>query len=221
MRQSTAILSFFASAAFAETQIPFFWPGFESSNDGGVNPVASVVSANPSTTVMELACPTDSDSTECGWGNGDITYTVMSKSTYVAQMSAQDMAVSFGCTSKDAMVCVMALPTDIVEPASSETDSIATGTTTFSGDEIAMQTATVTAGEDKLQATGGASAAPSGSGSSFATSASAATGAQASKSGASATGSGSPAESTGAAGRFGVDGAALLALAGAAAMQVL
>lgn len=65
MRQSFAILSFLASAAFAQNStVEFFFPGgYE-----GTDPVASVVTANPSTTVLNLACPTGTDSTECGFG---------------------------------------------------------------------------------------------------------------------------------------------------------
>lgn len=221
MYRSITLLSL-AAGAFANTQLPFFWPGFDSnSSDGGVNPVASVITVSKATTVVQMACPTGIDSNDCGWGNGEITYTLASSSVYAAALSTDGISVSFGCTSKNAMTCVMAVPASEFGDLTSGMTGIGSGgvvTVTTTVDSAPMQTMTVTAGEDKLKATGAASA-----GSTLATSASgtAASGSKAGATAASATGSGSPAQSTGAAARFGVEGAALFALAGAAALNVL
>ncbi|KAF2251369.1 hypothetical protein BU26DRAFT_281687 [Trematosphaeria pertusa] len=226
MRHSLALLAFTSGAALAETQLPFFWPGFD--NDvSGAQPVASVISADPTTTVLQFSCPTNVDETECGWGDGQITYTILSTTIYRADIATDTLRVSFGCT-YDSSATQLACEESIVDP---ELTQIQSGSemstrTTLTGTDVAFQTATVTAGESLLGASAGAvaSSGASAPASSLATSArasgsaAATTGGTPSASGASATGSGAAAQSTGAAARFGVEGAAMFALAGAAAM---
>lgn len=96
--------------------------------------------------------------------------------------------------------------------------------TVFSGSEIAFLTATITAGAEKLAAQTGSAASSGSSGSSGMATSTSASGTGASAAGkpsgaANATGSAAPEQSTGAAFRYGVEGSALLALAGAAALN--
>ncbi|KAF2868268.1 hypothetical protein BDV95DRAFT_610230 [Massariosphaeria phaeospora] len=222
MHQSIAILSAFAGAAFAQTPtIQFFFPGgYE-----GVDPVVSVVEANPATTVLALGCPTGVDSTECGWSLAPFQYSIISQTSYHA--SASDlMEIAMDCTA-NVQATEMACVVTAAGPDGPETTS-----TVLSGSEVRYATATVTAGADLLDATGAptSGSASSGKATSAASRSSAAAASQSTASGpsstgaksngtASASGTGGPPESTGAAYRFGVEGSALLALAGAAVMN--
>ena len=61
------------ATATAATQIPFFIPGF-SSNAEFPNADASIVSADATTTIMALSCPSNTpDDSECPWGELDMT----------------------------------------------------------------------------------------------------------------------------------------------------
>ncbi|KAF1979007.1 hypothetical protein BU23DRAFT_549698 [Bimuria novae-zelandiae CBS 107.79] len=236
-----------ATAASAATQIPFFIPGMAPGNDI-VQPVASIVKADPSTTIMALACPTGtSDNSECPWGELDMTVSVIAKTEYAVSVPLAQ--VGFDCTSKKDMTCTAMIAAEFTDAGmtgfTQGGDGTVTGTTVYSSGEVFFQTASVTAGQEKLSAAAGAgeSGPAKTTGAESATaketsavestlkttgSAAAATGATPSESGASPTAakpigasSAAPAEATGAAARFGVEGVALLALAGAAAMHAL
>ncbi|KAF2476271.1 uncharacterized protein BDR25DRAFT_300354 [Lindgomyces ingoldianus] len=223
MYQSIALLSILAKIAFAEQTLEFFFPG----GYDGVAPVASIVTANPTTTVLDLSCPTGVSSEDCGWGTG-IRYSIVSTTIYEATVSVESAsAVEFTCdhnTKKEEMTCNVSM------------DGTATSSV-LSSTELGFIAATVTAGGELLGATGAASQSQSqatSSGLKTKASASAATAPAASVSGASATASGAsatasgasatasgvpPAQTTAAAVRFGVEGSALLALVGAAALN--
>jgi hypothetical protein len=232
-----SILASLATAT-AATQIPFFMPGLGHSN-AGIAPVASVVKADASTTVMALACPSGVDDTECGWGANVITVSVIAKTGYALEYP--DAGVRFDCTSKKDMTCTAAIAQEFTDAGldgfTAGGDGTATGTTVYPSSEVLFQTASVTAGKEKLGGGSGvvsttATAKETGDSASSTwkslrkggvatmTSAGAspsATGADGSAMGA-ATGSAAPAEITGAASRF---GAAWFAVAGAAAVYVL
>ena len=237
---------FTLATASAATQIPFFMPGMGSLHYDA--PVASIVEADPSTTVMALACPTSkADSDECPWGELDITVTVVAKTGYAVSVPAAQ--VTFDCTSKGDMTCTAAIAQEYTDAGmdgfTAGSDGTATGTTVYPSSEVVLQTASVTAGQEKLSAGAGAvsdgasstakessaSAKETGASSAESTlkttgSAAASTGASPSSTGPSATGapsstSAAPEQATGAAARFGIEGAALVALVGAAAVQVL
>ncbi|KAF2644692.1 hypothetical protein P280DRAFT_465972 [Massarina eburnea CBS 473.64] len=211
MRHSIALSTLF-SAALATTDLPFFWPG--GSDVNSTNAVASIIVADKGTTVVELSCPKSVDLNDCGWGTGELTMSIISASTYQAALSQ----VNFKCTSSQSanVQCAMGYVMD--DESDGQTNTVF-ATTTLSGSSAALQTATVTAGEDKLKAAG--TAAASGT---AATSASA--GAKASSSAASATGSAASASASAsasaqpssAATRFGVEGAVLAAMVGGAAL---
>ncbi|KZM20181.1 uncharacterized protein EKO05_0001090 [Ascochyta rabiei] len=229
MRQSIAILTFLASAALADDVLSFIFPG----GYDGVAPVATVESVNPSTTSALVTCPTGTAADECGWGNG-LNVQIISGTRYEAVMSAASLYVSYGCDYNSVatqMTCT------------AETSDQDAQTAILSGSDVAFITASVVEGAEKLSgasATGSASAsasasasgsaAPTSSGSAAASSAlrtsiASASGTAAAGSHASgppsATASSSAPQSTGAAARFGIEGTALLALAGAAALNVL
>ncbi|KAJ4359158.1 hypothetical protein N0V95_002410 [Ascochyta clinopodiicola] len=231
MRQSIAILSFLASAALADDVVSFIFPG----GYDGVAPVATIESANPSTTSALMTCPTGTAADECGWGNG-LDVKIISGTRYEAVMSASSLYVSYGCDYNS----VATQMTCTAEMSDQEAQ-----TAILSGSDVAFITASVVEGADKLSgasatpssaasasasARASATAAPSSSGAASATSGlrtsvasasgTAATGSHASGS-TSATASSSSPQSTGAAARFGIEGTALLALAGAAALNVL
>ena len=219
MRQSIALLSAIAGLTLAaDDTVSFFFPG----GSEGVNPVASVVTANPTSTVLDITCPTGVDTNDCGWGPG-IQYSIISTTQYIATMSEEDLfTMTYSCdhnTKAKEVTCAVSM-------GGSEANDPGVSTAVLSGTDVAFGTATVTAGASLLTATGGAQqSAPASSG--LKTSATAkqtasvsgATGTAAQQSGATASGSGAAPESTGAAYRFGIEGSALLALAGAAALN--
>jgi len=71
MRQSIATFTLLlASTACAQDVVSFFFPG----GYDGVDPVATINVANPSTTEFHIACPTGVKTMDCGWGPGlDVT----------------------------------------------------------------------------------------------------------------------------------------------------
>lgn len=241
MRQSIAVLPFLASAAVAADVISFYFPAgtllvfsnIECSNltipgSEGVDPVATIKTVQPSTTVMKLACPTGVDSNDCGWGIG-LDYTILSGTHYQAQMTDDGFSMSFGCdhnTMASEMKCTLSV-------TGGNDDTLGPQTVSFKGDEIAFNKATVVQGANLLSGAGGSatvSATPAASaGSGLVTAATpSATGSsmrsiQSSISGAkqSATGSATPAQSTGSAAKYGIEGSALLFFAGAVAVNAL
>lgn len=242
----SGILATLATATSA-TQIAFFIPGFDAPGMS-ITPGASIVRADPTTTVMALGCPTPTASDadwddNCPWGTDALTVSVIGTAQYA--LSLPGAGVRFDCTSKGGMTCTAGVAQEFTDAGTffhAGTDGSATGTTVYPKSEIAFQTASVTAGEEKLSAASGAES--SGATTSAASSAketgasaektmktAASTGAAPSETGPVATGtaaekpsgtaSGVPEKATGAAARFGVEGAALLVLAGVAAVQVL
>jgi hypothetical protein len=205
MRHSIALSTLF-SLTLANTTLPFFFIG-------GVdievtNPVASVVSADNGTTLLALGCPKSAKSAKsadldyCGWGTGDFTVSIISTSVYAFNFSDKDF--NYKCTStKDAMNCSIRMPLEIGDITTTQTQM------TLSGKSAAMQTATVTAGEEKLQA----------SATSASMTSSASAGAKGSAAAATSSGA-KPASSSNAAvaTRFGVEGAAFAAMVGVAAL---
>jgi hypothetical protein len=237
MRYSLAIFSVMAGATYAQDVVSFVFPGGTYSHIhllknpitnhptgyDGADPVATIESVNPSTTQFKIACPTGTDSSDCGWGTG-LDYTVISGTRYQAQMSAEDVSMSLGCdyNSQAAnMVCT-------VNQGGGNDDTSGPVTATLTGSEISFISATVVEGASLLSggaatATGApvSSAARASSGLKTA-SGSAPSASRTSGSGASASISGSApvTASTGAAARFGVEGSALVVLAGAAALML-
>jgi len=230
MRQSIAILSFLAGAACADDVLSFVFPG----GIDGPAPVATIVSANPSTTSAIMTCPSGTPSDECGFAMG-LDVEIISGTRFQASMSAVGISVSYGCdgydTAKDVMTCT------------AELSGEDTQTAVLSGSDVSFITASVVEGASLLS--GGASATASASATATAaastsvvpkkssTAAAASSGMQTSASAPSTTHAGSHAsgvasatasiaapENTGAAARFGIEGAALLALAGVAAANV-
>ncbi|OAL51568.1 hypothetical protein IQ07DRAFT_585943 [Pyrenochaeta sp. DS3sAY3a] len=219
MRQSIAILSVLANLAVSQEVLSFFFPG----GYDGVSPVATVQTVKPSTTEFLVACPTGVAVSECGWGPG-LEYSIISGTHYQASFSYDTFSMSFGCdynTKATEMTC--SASTSIGDEQSDSAQ-----TAVFSSSEISFVTATVVEGASLL---GGASATPAPSSarvastaaslasSTLSPSASGSARSQASGSGSSPSSSASSPASTGAAARFGIEGSALLALAGAAALN--
>jgi hypothetical protein len=212
MRQSIAILSMLASAAMAADVVSFYFPGGRSltlstlltpsltlPDSEGVDPVATIKKVDASTTEMNLACPTDVDSTNCGWGPG-LDYTIISNTHYQAQMSYDSVAMSFACdhnTQASEMTCTVSMQ-------GGNTDTDIPATAVLKGSQISFNKATVVQGASLLtQATPAAAAAGT-------------TGP-----GALITSTAVPAQHTGSAASVGVQVSALFVVAGAVVMSVL
>jgi hypothetical protein len=223
MRQSvTAILFAIAASALAQNKtssqtIEYFFPG----NPQGYAPHASIVSANPTQTVMKLTCPTtlpDFDDTECGWGPG-VDFTAISSTIFKGTMMMSDFTMTYSCdhnTKEKAMTCDASI-------GGSGADFQTSEVAVLKGTDATMLTATLTAGAEKLSAATGAAASTTGGVKATASQTGLATvsGGRAAASGANSTGTGLPPQSTGAAGRFVVEGSALLVLMGAVVMNAL
>lgn len=231
--RSFALASLAAVALAANPTVNFFMPGL--GGDGaGSDPDASIVKANPSMTVMALACPTNVNEEECAWGHEDLTMTVMGTTKVAFNIEA--MSASMECSGKGDMTCTAIFPQELTDEGDFFTagnDGKATGTSVFPSSEVFFVTATVTAGADKLSSSSDDASKTSAkettaketgtaaqTQSTLSTSA-ASTGATPSSSGPAPTGSNAPPESTGAASRFGMDSAALIAMVGVAAAHVL
>ncbi|CAG5185688.1 uncharacterized protein ALTATR162_LOCUS11375 [Alternaria atra] len=237
MRQSIAILSILASAACAQDVVSFFFPG----GYDGVDPVATINTVNPSTTEFHIACPTDTDDSECGWGPG-LDVTILSQTRFQAQMSTDVVSMSLGCDYNEKAVEMTCTVNQVGGNDDTGGEPI---TATLSSDDVQFLSATVVAGNSLLTdagsmvpsmtgfaqssstiatATRSASAGlmtPSGSVAPTSTMASAsalASGATSAASGSSSASVSAP-ESTGAAFKYGIEGSMLLALAGAAALN--
>nr|QSQ85920.1 NRPS [Preussia typharum] len=220
MRQSillttlTTITGTLAATTPSQTFEFFFPSGVE-----GVAPVAEIVSVNPSTTVANIHCPTGADSTECGWGPG-LHYSILTGTRYKATMvDAQSATMTMNCDhdkQNSAIYC------DYSVGGAGAENPIST-TLNFSGTEIQSVTATVTKGAELLTKEASATEGLTVIEGSKTPTASMPT----------VTGSGitgvatpivtqsgvAPSQSTGAAYRFGVEGSAVLALVGAAALN--
>lgn len=204
MYLSTILLATGASLAVAQDDkaFRFFFP----SGSEGEPPEAVLDVKNPSTTVAHIHCPTGTDSSECGWGNG-LEYSIISTTIYQASLTIPGGTMTFSCdheTKESKIECDVSVGGPSANmPASSQL--------TLTGSEILYGTAMVVEGEvPKTTGAGGAtptsdSAAP------------ASTGADASGS---PTASGSQPQDTSAAYKYGIEGSALLALAGAAALNM-
>jgi hypothetical protein len=158
--------------------------------------------------VAHIHCPSGTPSEECGWGPG-LEYTVISTTVYQATMVQPDeFTMTFSCqhdTQESKVGCNVSLGGPSANnPASSEL--------TLTGSEIVFATAMVVEGDvPKTTGTAGATSTSSGS------AAPASTGAPQSGS---PTASGSAPQDTSGAYKYGVEGSALLALAGAAALNM-
>ncbi|KAF9701110.1 hypothetical protein EKO04_001076 [Ascochyta lentis] len=230
MRQSIAILSLLASAALADDVLSFAFPG----GYDGVAPVATVESASPSTTSALMTCPTGTAADECGWGNG-LEVKIIGGTRYEAVMSAASLYVSYGCDYNSAatkMTCTAEMTGQDAQTAVLSGSDVAfiTATVVEGADMLSGGSATASATASSASAKASGSSAPNSSAaaavssglrtSMASASGTAAAGSHASGS-ATATTSSSLPQSTGAAARFGIEGTALLALAGAAALNVL
>jgi hypothetical protein len=200
------------------TNIP---PGYE-----GADPVATINTANPSTTEFHIACPTGVDSTECGWGPG-LDVTILSKTRYQAQMNLEHVSMSLGCdynSKATEMSCT------VNQSGGNDDTGGQPVTAVLSGTDVEFLSASIVKGAELLSATGSAAATSTGDAASITvvTSAkSASTGlmmatghgpAIMTSGSPSASGSAPATASTGAAVKYGIEGSALLALVGAAAL---
>jgi hypothetical protein len=218
MYRSIFLLSAWAATALAEkqTEYSFFFPG----GTEGVNPVAEVSVPNPSTTIAHITCPTSVDLAECGVGPGlEYTQIVQSQNTkFIGTMSGGSFTMTYSCDYDARGVnanCGVSMGGDDAQFAGTSTLALA-------GTDIVFGTATVTKGAELL--TDATASGPTSSGLVTATSrptGAATTGALASGSMPSGTptASGSGPEETGAAYKYGIEGAALVALAGAAVLN--
>lgn len=152
MRYTISLTYFLAGLSFARAAsntLEFPFPGgYE-----GVDPVASVVEANPSTTVLNVACPTGVDSSECGFGPG-FDYSIISTTIYSMSMSESDFTMTFSCdhnTEAAQMTCGISMGG---EGANFPGTTVAV----LAGTDVASVTATVTAGADLLEGNAGQTA---------------------------------------------------------------
>ncbi|KAH7409906.1 hypothetical protein DE146DRAFT_329907 [Phaeosphaeria sp. MPI-PUGE-AT-0046c] len=213
MHHSIAFVSMLASATMAADVIPFYFPA----GSEGVDPVATINKVASATTEFKVACPTNIDAGECGWGPG-LDYTIISNTIYQAQLSYGTVSMSYSCdhnTKASEMTCAVSMTGGNLDLPSPQT-------ATFRGSELVFNTATIVQGANLLS--GGAAqatpAAAAGSGSASANPLATGSGAMASHS-PSKSGSAAPAEHTGSATKFGVQAPALFALLGALVMSAL
>ncbi|KAF1943842.1 hypothetical protein EJ02DRAFT_452897 [Clathrospora elynae] len=221
MRQSLAILAILASSAVAQDVVSFFFPG----GYDGADPVATINTVNPSTTEFHIACPTSVDSTDCGWGSG-LDYTIISQTRYQAVLSTESVSISLGCDYNSKAVEM----TCTVNQSGGNDETGGPATAVLSGSDVVFRSATVVQGMGLLSgvasATGVAeSTASLASSAAASATASASTGSKTAVGSAPATsrasGSGAmPTPSGSAAVKYGIEGSALLALAGAAALNM-
>jgi hypothetical protein len=187
---------------------------------------------------MHVACPSGTDSNDCGWGPDGLDYTIISKTHYQGVLSE---VMSYGCdynSAKSDMTCVVAMSAGAMS-MSGETDTDmadvgpVTATSVLKSGQFALIHATVVSGANLLPGTtsgaiskstpvSAAAAAAASSGLKTdvivsATGSAASSMKSAASSHASQSGSAAPAQATGAAARYGIQGSALVALVGAAA----
>lgn len=153
---SSFVLASLLGLAVAQTttlSIPFY--GFD---DQAID--ASIVAANPSATTMQLACPSVTDSNDCGLFP-DMTL-IYGPSTYHLDMGVGD-ADAFTGTVDCSVGPNTALCTEF--NTGSEANDPGTSTTTYASEDITSFPVTVTGGAEKLgsaQATATGSASASG-----------------------------------------------------------
>jgi hypothetical protein len=191
-----AAASLLASVSLASDQIPIYFPGVATSYVIS----ASVSTANPTSTILVMPCPTsganDLLANEVCPSSG-LTYSIISTTVYQATIGPD---VAFTCVHKTAskeMSCNFVA------------DGVSAPGQTYTEGDFQFITASITAGAESLsgiQTGSAASATPASSGTAQA-------------SGTKATGSAATATPTGAAFKYGIEGSALLALAGAAALN--
>ncbi|KAF1830380.1 hypothetical protein BDW02DRAFT_507663 [Decorospora gaudefroyi] len=228
MRQSIAILSILASSACAEDIISVYFPGgYE-----GVDPVATINTVNPSTTEFRVACPTGVDSSECGWSPG-LDVTILSQTRYQAEMTAEGISMSLGCDYNEKAVEMSCTVNQVGGNDDTGGEPV---TAVLSGTDVEFLAVTVVQGNSLL--TDGTSVVPSASAVAESTAPvssarSASTGLMTasvtaptasmtldSETSPTVSGSASTPAFTGAAVHHGVQGSALLALVGAAALNI-
>ncbi|KAL5117031.1 hypothetical protein ACEQ8H_005118 [Pleosporales sp. CAS-2024a] len=214
MRQSIAIISLLSSAVVAADTISFYFPG----GTEGVDPVASIEKADATTTVFNIACPSNVAGSECGWGPG-LDYTIISQTHYEAHLSAASVSLSFACdhnTLASQMTCTVSMAGGALDDASPQT-------AVLDADQFSFTHATIVAGANLL-ATASAHASPAATPSpAVSTPAATRSPARSAASSAlqSATGSAAPAQHTGAASQLDFQASALLVVVGAVAAAAL
>ncbi|KAF2123412.1 hypothetical protein P153DRAFT_371732 [Dothidotthia symphoricarpi CBS 119687] len=223
MRQSVVLVSLLASTTLAQDVVSFFFPGgYE-----GDAPVATIKTANPSTTAMHIACATGVDATECGFGTG-VDVRVISGTSFEGTMSAETYTMSYNCdynTKAVEMTCTADMTGQDPQTAVlSGSDVAFVPATVVQGAELLKETASATAASATASMTSSlASATSTGikTSASVASGASAAVSSHVSGSASTPTASGSAATvSTGAAAGSGIERSTLLALVGAAVVAL-
>jgi hypothetical protein len=199
----------------------------------GVDPVATINTVSPSTTEFHVACPSGVDSSDCGWGPG-LDVTILSQSRFQAEMTDDSFSISLGCdynSKATEMTCT------VNQSGGNDDTGGEPVTAVLSGTDVQFLSASVVKGAELLTQSGNAGPVSTGGAESSTTASAAARSAStglmtasgtapvtsvASGSGFMPTASGSaPATaSTGAAVRYGIEGSALLALAGAAVVML-
>jgi hypothetical protein len=124
--------------------------------------VASVISANPSTTQYVVGCPTGAAADECGYNPPETVK--HAGSVYGASLTAaeEQFTMSYECTiyttSGTSAVCT-------TSAGGEQANFPGVGTTTLVGSDVAFFPVTVTAGADQLASQTGSTAKGTGSGS--------------------------------------------------------
>ncbi|QDS71331.1 hypothetical protein FKW77_002109 [Venturia effusa] len=141
---TTAILSLLPLITAQSTStINFFLPDTDKQEL-----VASVITANPTTTQYLLTCPSSLEADECGYRPG-VTVGVKSGSIYGASITESDFTLSYECTvytsGTSSAVCTESM-------GGSEANFPGVETTTLNGTDVAFFPATITAGLEKLSA---------------------------------------------------------------------
>jgi hypothetical protein len=211
----TLLLAAGATLAVAQDSktFPFFFP----SGSEGEPPVAEVSIKNPTTTIARIECPSGTPSYECGWGAG-LDYTVISTTIYEITMEVPDqMTMSVSCdhnTKQSKIACDVSVGGQMAIPGSSLLE--------LTGSEIQFVTASVTGGSvPKASNTADETTPATSSATPSATSGTAALASSGEEASGSPTASGSAPQDTSAAYKYGIEGSALVALAGAAALNLL
>jgi len=235
MHQSLTILAALACSVSGQSVISYYYPGgscHENPTDvafchlitwtigyEGAQPVATIETANPSTTQFKIACPTDADASDCGFGPG-VQYKILSSTRYEAALSSGGYSVSYGC---DYNSQITAMTCTVNQKGIQDGLSDGPQTAVLSGTDVVFNSATIVEGASLLN--GGGHASPTASPKSVSASASSGStpiGTHASNTAASKTGvSQSSATATGAAVRSGFEGATFLTMVGAVVMILL
>ena len=143
---SLAGAAFVSSAMADDTVVQVFIAGADAQSL-----VASVVSANPTSTEFAITCPTGTDSSDCGFPDG-INLQQLHSSVWIGSANDGGSAVfSFDCT-VNAQATQAACVVSVGGPAANDPG---VATSTLSGTDVQFFPVTVTAGQQKLGATGG------------------------------------------------------------------